>query len=79
MNWLPLIALKIIGLLEVHPEEPTRDAIPERRSAAFIDDPAQFGQDAIGKTLAVHRDEQVAQSDNHFICHIETIGFIYHR
>ena len=42
------------------PKNAPGDAVPERRSAAFVDDAAQFGQHAVGKARAVHRDEQVA-------------------
>ena len=60
MNWWPWIALNSIGILKVHAEEAACQPIPEGRTARFVDDAAQLGQDAVGKARAVRADEQVA-------------------
>ena len=58
--------VEIVGVLEVHPEEPPRDPVPERRAAGLVDHPAQFGEDPVGKARAVGADEQVAAArDQH--------------
>ncbi len=55
-----LDGVEIVGFLKGHAEESAGDPVPERRAAAFVDDAAQLGQDALGEAQPVHGDEQVA-------------------
>ena len=49
-----------VRLVEAHAEKAPGDAVPEGRVAGIVDDPAQLGQNAVGKARAVQADEQIA-------------------
>ena len=60
MNWLPFIALNWSASWKLMPKKRPAIAVPEGRSAALVDDAAQFGQHAVAEAGAVLLDEQVA-------------------
>ena len=48
-----------VSLGESHAKEFAREAIPEGRTAAFIEHAAQFGENALGKAQAVRADVEI--------------------
>jgi hypothetical protein len=51
---------QVIGVAEVHLEEVAADAVPERRTAAFIGTAAQFGDHLLAEQLRKFGHEQQA-------------------